>query len=587
MKRIVILLLFTFVPLPAYALEVQEVRWGFDGSVPPGRFSPLSVLLTNQSQSPFEGTLSLYKSDALGIRRGARLVRACFISPFSSRWVQFYPYVSEEREKWVLNWGNGRKGMVEIPKPRLGAPARVFLSDPDNPFGQPAKLKSFPENLFPPTVTATDGLYSVVLDHAPRWEPVRREAFLDWLRRGGIVHILRGGDGEYPEFPADLSVLNNPLDDYRVVAGRVVRHPVTRREVSKSALQRKGFAVPQLNSSTDWRGIGSLEEEFLQSLGGMAQPEHSWWLIYLIVVVYLVVVGPVNFLFGRKRRNYWLTILFFLAAVFCFGYTLGVVGRRGYGEKALVHTISYARPVSEGTYDVTQWTNAFVTSGAYYEVAHPSPHNLYATCQSFETVKGVIRNGRGGKFVVDIPMYSSRAFHHRGKMKGHNIKLEVLRWEDKEEFKHFSFRAGPGFPKKKILMWVLHGGMIYMLKWQDELLTTGRCVFGTPVSDFLSSGRLGRIRYYGRRRERRRDLMGLGWFARLLIARSIGGTEAFQQYVDFPPPPDDRLAVFIYARSPEGFQLRETGFGKEIGYVLYHVDVFRPQPGKDTNGQEK
>ena len=45
-----------------------------------------------------------------------------------------------------------------------------------------ALSNQFPEDLFPLTGAALSGLGTVVLDHVPRWEPAKRQAFLDWLR---------------------------------------------------------------------------------------------------------------------------------------------------------------------------------------------------------------------------------------------------------------------------------------------------------------------------------------------------------------------------------------------------------------------
>ncbi len=585
MKRFLVIFLFVLATSPAYALEAREVVWGYDGKVVPGRFNILSVLLANPTERSHEGMLVLYRTDGMGGRRGANLVRPCFVSPYSSRWVQFYPYVGGEGERWVLK-GAGKD--VEIPEPRLGAPARVFLSDPDNPFGAAAGFKAFAENLFPSTVTATDGLHSVVVDHAPRWEAPRREAFLDWLRRGGIVHVLRDDRGNYPEFSADLSALNSPLEDFRVGAGRVFRHRLTRRELSDKALAREGFMPAQLLEG-DYSGIDKLENGFFQYLGSMTRPEHNWAVIYLIVVAYLVIIVPLNYLFGRKRRKYWLTIIFFLLVVLCFGFTLHITGRRGFGETALVHTISYARPVGEDTYDVAQWTSAFVTGGAYYQVGHESVHNLYSTCHDYEAVKGVIQNGMGGGFRVDMPMYSSRAFHHRGRMKGDAIKLEVVTWKGEGELQELSLRPGPGFPQD-MGMWALYEGEFYSLAMEKGLIRISSYLRPEAQSEFLSehqlmTGEYGYDGYYGLEMSLDDKMRAFEKMVRPLVARGIGGTDAFRYYVDLPAR-DDRVQIFIFARMPEGFELKKTGFGTETGYVLYHVDVLRPGSEGDTDGRK-
>ena len=73
-------------------------------------------------------------------------------------------------------------------------------------------------------MAATDGLETAVLDHAPRWEEARRQAFYDWLFRGGRLDIFKGIDGNFPRFTAQLAELNTPAEHFRVGRGEVFRH---------------------------------------------------------------------------------------------------------------------------------------------------------------------------------------------------------------------------------------------------------------------------------------------------------------------------------------------------------------------------
>jgi hypothetical protein len=43
-----------------------------------------------------------------------------------------------------------------------------------------------------------------------------------------------------------------------------------------------------------------------------------------------------------------------------------------------------------------------------------------------------------------------------------------------------------------------------------------------------------------------------------------------------PPPADDRAQLYLFARSPESFHVTTPGLDKEVGYVLYHFDLFKP-----------
>jgi hypothetical protein len=64
----------------------------------------------------------------------------------------------------------------------------------------------------------------------------------------------------------------------------------------------------------------------------------------------------------------------------------------------------------------------------YYRLTHAAPWNLYAAPSEAEAVTGYILNGKGGYFEVDIPLYSSRPFVHRGVMPGPSAGVQVVEW---------------------------------------------------------------------------------------------------------------------------------------------------------------
>ena len=51
--------------------------------------------------------------------------------------------------------------------------------------------------------------------------------------------------------------------------------------------------------------------------------------------------------------------------------------------------------LGDGTYDVRQWSDVFVTSGAMYVMAHDSEHNLYGLPYSESESPVVINAGHG------------------------------------------------------------------------------------------------------------------------------------------------------------------------------------------------
>jgi len=495
--------------------------------------------------------------------------------------VQLLVYVGDEHEQWVLSWGLLARERAELKRPAVGPPARVLLTDPKNPFGGATGLRTFRSDLFPTTVIAMDGLHSLALDHAPRWESAaRRQALLDWLRRGGELHLLQDGNGKFPAFSASLAALNNPLDRFRLGAGRVVRHAVSRGTLSNEWLAEKGYPLPTLHAPDDAH-VYDYEDTVLDSLGNMVRPDHSWGLIFLTTVAYIVLIGPVNYLFGRKRgRDYRLTLLFFLVTVALFTWLLGVIGRRGHDETAVVHSVSYARQIEPDLYDVTQWVNAFVTRGATYTIAHASRHNAYATCQEYEAVDGAILNGLKGQFQVDIPLYSSRPFLHRGRLKADAIKLRVVRWSGTDALEALVLEPAEGFPSDVLGLWACHGGTLYTVAMRDGVLETDMAS-AMPVANYMDGLQqdlhMARRRRYQQQERAASPRKLFHPFGRLLMARALGGCTRLRQCITYPTPAADRVQLLIFARSPEGLGIRSGSFGESIGYVLYHVDVFKPE----------
>ena len=332
--------LLLFAAVSVSALEVRQVKWGFDGQVVPGRFNLLSVLVANPDAAPFDGTVNFYKSRGLAERVGAVYKTPCYLSPLMTRWLQFYVFIDNQYDQWRLEWGRGPDDHHDLDPPKWGPPAQVLLSGSDTPLNAVSAFKQFPEELFPPTVAATSGLDTVLLDHAPHWEPAKRQAFLDWLRAGGKVHLLMGADGRYPVFTDELSVLNSPEKTdsgagllpaqrgqagspphYRIGAGVVVRHVATAREIQKRDVQEGDLPLREFKPG-ELAAPAQTADSFLGALAGLSQRHYSWGLIYILAIAYVALVGPVNLRAGRKLADYRLRIALLLATIAGFALFL-------------------------------------------------------------------------------------------------------------------------------------------------------------------------------------------------------------------------------------------------------------------------
>src|SRR5207248_2104431 len=126
----------------------------------------------------------------------------------------------------------------------------------------------------------------------------------------------------------------------------------------------------------------------------MSNPNHSWPVIFFLGLLYLGSVFPGCYLVGQKYGgDFRVTFGCLLGTVFLFSLVFLFVGRRGYNEVTIVHSVAVARQQPGGsTLDVSQWSNAFVVEGGDYHLEHAGTSRVYSSCQDQERVNGEIRN---------------------------------------------------------------------------------------------------------------------------------------------------------------------------------------------------
>jgi hypothetical protein len=566
---ILILWLFAAASAPA-ALEISKPVWGFNGTVVQGMFNPLTIEIRNGGPKAFDGEIILNGESAPSAQQ-------VFIGPGSSRVVQFFPYIQNSHLKFSLAWKDDRTNEVDLDEVKVGAPAVAILADLNGPSLRSAKMRVFPENLFPPTVAATGALAAVVLDHAPRWDPPRREAFVDWVRSGGMVHLVRGINDELPQFTEELAVLNGTAERTAVGAGVVLRHVARLADVSEDWLKTKGFPAPEIR--TDGKGnLYDFDSSLFAKLSAVTRPNIAWGQIYLLTAIYIALIGPVFYLL--RRRDYRLLLLGFLLTVAGFAWIFTVVGRRGYGEKQIYHSVAIARSLGGARWDVVQWIHAFATSGDTYRFQHPGGSHLYAAPSKNEPVRGSITTGKDAHFDADIPLFSSRPFLHAGVLAGDDCSVEVVEWENARAgnfgLKKLRLKPGAGFPQKPLKVGAQSGNNFYTMELKQNVWTADQsspiarnAFFSEEHNNFANSG------YYGY------DDPGtaaryLREMSPMLIARFENAGEVFKNYIPRRPPAADHIRLFIYAEAPAGFRLAGDQFQSGIGYVLYVQDISKP-----------
>lgn len=601
--RVVVLgMLLALASKEADALEIIETRWGFDGKVVRNRFNLLSVLVDNPKAEPFDGELWLRKRINVGTRVDAPLVEPVFVGPFARRWVQFYPYVNEGYEQFGLQerQKSGRETPeFDLPQPRLGWPARVIVDGESTGAATGLPVKGLPEVLFPPFVTATDGLQAVLIDSLPNWDEPRRTAFLNWLYRGGVAFVLQTPTtGAYPEFPAALGVLAGPLDEQRYGSGRVYRVAATRRDLSRDRLTELFRRLPErltrgpdgtpqelppfgdeVDSAVPYHdpySDGTSEyssTSFLAQLRNMTRPEHNWLLLHGLFWVYIALVFPGCWLIGRRWSDYRVVYLSLLATVALFSVLFAYVGQRGYGESTAVNSVAIVHPLPNGQADVALWSNAFVISGGDYEIRHQGSGTLYSTCNMNEAVNGEIQCGADARFLVDIPPFSSREYAQRMQAPFAVPRLQTVQFQrNGDRLTSLTLRCDPPFPETAENLVLLHGRQFYNLSRNGPLLELG--IGMGDVGGYLRVGQYNGNPYpfnspYGR--ETRPVIEQYRQMFIPLLTRSLGIARA-EDAAAFNLPAET-VRVCYFTQIPAELFVQNPYLGKQAGWALCVVDV--------------
>jgi hypothetical protein len=593
----------------ARAIDIAETRWGFDGRATPQSFNLLSVLVINSGPTAFEGTLELHDSLGGGRRVGAVLAEDVYIAPNSSRWVQFYPFVRERYEEWSLQWGRHAAEHADVRRPVLENQGLVMLVDSDDSLSVGRSIRQFPDHLFPPTATATDGLKMVLLDHAPQWEESRRQSFYDWLYRGGQLHILKGVDGAYPRFTAQLVELNAPAERFRIGNGEVIRHDRPRSRIDQAFVDA---LAGEADSTSEDHSVDAIKRKSNQSKGAAAangvlpagtsgplfpdlcgglfavlktmnKPHHNWVLIYAMAIVYVATVVPGVHYLGRRRFDYRLVYGTLVGLIVLFSLGFAYFGRRGHQEASAVNTLAVARQLPGGAWDVTSWSNVFVINGADYEIVHGGSGRIYSTAQTIEAVNGAIRNVSPGRFDVDIPPFSSQSFVSRMKVNGDRDLLKVREYgATGKTLTKLVIEPTSNFlrPANPVLAYVLSGDRVQTLVWSNGTLqlsgsasTSLAELFAAIEWETLSPFAIRSARPVGSAAQEE----GPPRFDNLLWPLMAWSLD-LRKKSDIPKfrLPDDRVRLFVWSELPDNLKIQNKLMGTQQGRLLSVLDVPKP-----------
>ena len=551
-------------------IAVEQWKWGFTGNIVKNHINPLSVMLSNPAPIPFDGMIALQKMDQLGMPLGAPLVRKIFLGPYASKWVQFYPFIRNKREEWRLSWGKNPNQSSIIKVSVSNGRSVIFLTDTADTFVLNGRIRipAFPEKLFPPTVSAMDGLAAVVITTPPRFTPLQKQAFKDWINAGGKVYIP-DTDGDYPVFGSEFHYLNFSGKKQNIGAGEVIHYHIN--DIMKVTDIDQPSKVPIAKNRIY---TSDLTDYYFRSLRSQLQTHHNWALIFLISAIYGILITVVNFIIGRKSSKVWKPIIFFVVTVTLFSLLLAWCGRRGYGEKSHIFSLTYARELEPGRFDTTQWLDLFVTDGGYYKIQHPNMVNLYSDCRTMNAINGQIYNGFNGYFVSEIPLFSSMQLYHRGAVtlkKSFTVKTNIKL--NGNNLDRIVVNLSENFPKKVLAAAVILNKQVYTLSKtgaNNKVYIASSASNPVSISKYLRdwNDTSGTYRFYNNE-----NISPEKMFKNIvppLIIRSRGGNEIMGEYYPTACARDNKADIYILAQTPKDFYPDRSVIKKQEGYTLFH-----------------
>lgn len=530
-KIIPIYLLLTF---QLFGLEAGKVQWGFNNKVKKQTFNFISFEVLNDSPRIYDSFVSIEPS---GIGVQTKITKKLFLNPGQKKVMQFPVFIDSAQSGWELKWEDGG---TYVNGPGESQGSFIYLSQGMGAVRLNKGISLFPDMNFPITVSMTDDLEGLVLDHNPDWSPLQKEAFMDWLKKGGEVYLLNDRSGSQPKFTSLMSDLNNSANKFYIGNGKV-----SREKVSIS-----NFNKPFADTTERFNQYEGDSNDYFQALQLLVKTDHNWTLIYFLIFIYLLVIGPLNFLIGKKTRDWKVPNLFFLLAVAGFSILFSIIGRRGYGEETKLSSFSMADVIEGQSYDVQQWTNIFVTSGDLYSLTHKGSPNLYFSYS--EIGKQTLIDMDSNTFTADIPLFSSRRMIHRAKLKGPKFNVEPVPGND------FGSNAVKVSSEEADIdkVWIVRNGTVYR-----TAKMSGIYELTSQVEEYYN---------YGGYRE---DEDAYEEIERLFINQLTNSRKTLFSTNTDTKSNNHLFYVIVRAKTPESFHFEKGGNipGEESGWTYYRI----------------
>ena len=466
----------------ACALEVRQVRWGFNGAVKQNAFNLCSIDLNNPTPDPFQGPVQLKPSGGIGGGDDTPWTELnLYVGPGETRTVQFMPFVTSQAPDWEVSWGASATEHFNFPHSNREIPSQVavqFIAAQG--VSSPLKgIEAFLEDDFPIGSPGTEVLGSVVLDHVPRrWDVVRNRAFRDWLGRGGRLYLIHDRDGKPLQFPSPLEELNVPADRFSVGQGTVIRQSIVQdageipglvSEISQSA-----FDPNNPTANIDYSSNPALEgmTQLFQTMRSMVRPDHNWTLIFFLALIYLLILFPGIWFISRKRGDFRITYALILGTVVVFSWFYSEIGKRGYGESTGLREMMVGYPLGNQRIALQKYCSLFVTEGGPYPIPAHGEGAVFSLDSGFSgrVEMGVLNRPQAG-FTPDIPPYSACSFQESCVIPSQNdYSIQVKTLELNPDLKKLEVVLGAGIPataqvylaSKELVYTLTHNGTVWV-----------------------------------------------------------------------------------------------------------------------------
>ena len=104
MKWLFVLLVFVAAnEKVAEAIEIHDIRWGFNNRPTAYHINPVTLLIENPDSEPFEGEIQFHQESFRGQQIDIALSTRTYVAPFEKKWVQYYPYFSDFNGNWIVS----------------------------------------------------------------------------------------------------------------------------------------------------------------------------------------------------------------------------------------------------------------------------------------------------------------------------------------------------------------------------------------------------------------------------------------------------------------------------------------------------